>query len=70
MQCFTLVATCCMWLQKLPGNLDANVEEVLADVDKNQDGSIDYEEFSQMMRNMQSSKVQRTATNYRKGAIL
>ncbi len=59
-----------MWPQKLPGNLDANVEEVLADVDKNQDGSIDYEEFSQMMRNMQSSQVQRTVTNYRKGAIL
>ncbi|BDA50363.1 Calcium-dependent protein kinase 34 [Coccomyxa sp. Obi] len=57
-------------LKKLPGNLDTIVEEVLADVDKNHDGSIDYEEFSQMMRNMQSSKVQRTATNYRKGAIL
>jgi hypothetical protein len=59
-----------MWLQKLPGNLDQNVEEVLKEVDKNNDGDIDYEEFCEMMRNMQSSQIKRTATNYRKGAIL
>ena len=57
-------------MQKLPGNLDQNVEEVLKDVDKNNDGDIDYEEFCEMMRNMQSSQIKRTATNYRKGAIL
>ncbi|KAK9917210.1 hypothetical protein WJX75_001895 [Coccomyxa subellipsoidea] len=57
-------------LKKLPGNLDQNVEEVLKEVDKNNDGDIDYEEFCEMMRNMQSSQIKRTATNYRKGAIL
>lgn len=60
----------CALAQNLPGNLDQNVEEVLAEVDQNNDGSIDYEEFCQMMRNMASSQVKRTVTNYRKGAIL
>jgi calcium-dependent protein kinase len=60
----------CASEQRLPGNLDQNVEEVLKEVDRNNDGSIDYEEFSTMMRNMQSSNVRRALTGYRKGALL
>ena len=46
------------------------MDEVLKEVDSNNDGSIDYEEFSIMMRNMQSSQVKRALTSYRKGAII
>ena len=56
--------------QKLPGNLDQQVDEVLAEVDVNHDGSIDYDEFAAMMRGMQSSQVKETAAIYRKGALI
>ena len=65
-------AGCLIWrrAQRLPGNLDQQVDEVLAEVDVNHDGSIDYDEFAAMMRGMQSAQVKETASTYRKGALL
>ena len=37
-------------LERLGGTSPEEVEEILAKVDKNNDGSIDYEEFVEMMK--------------------
>ncbi|CAK0786958.1 Calcium-dependent protein kinase 2 [Coccomyxa viridis] len=57
-------------LRRLPGDLDKNIDEILAEVDKDKNGEVDYEEFCEMMRGMQSSTIKRATTAYRKGAIM
>ncbi len=37
---------CVAHLQRLPGDLDKNVDEILAEVDKDRNGEVDYEEVS------------------------
>lgn len=31
-------------MQRLPGDLDKNIDEILAEVDKDKNGEVDYEE--------------------------
>ena len=58
-------------VQALPGNLDQQVDDILMEVDTNNDGSIDYDEFAAMMRGMQNDKVKESGCDvpYRKGAL-
>jgi len=32
------------WLQRLPGDLNKNIDEILAEVDKDKNGEVDYDE--------------------------
>ena len=33
-----------MGMQRLPGDLDKNIDEILAEVDKDKNGEVDYDE--------------------------
>ena len=48
------------------------MEDILREVDTNNDGSIDYDEFATMMRGMQNDRVKEAGcdTAYRKGALI
>lgn len=35
-----------MGMQRLPGDLDKNIDEILAEVDKDKNGEVDYDEVA------------------------
>ena len=39
-----------MPMQRLPGDLDKNIDEILAEVDKDKNGEVDYDEVTVLPR--------------------
>ncbi len=36
-------------MQRLPGDLDKNIDEILAEVDKDKNGEVDYDEVTTLL---------------------